>query len=121
VIIDSTPLTLVRDAIPIVRNVDGVLLVARSGTDSRSARHAHDIMNRVPEANVVGLVVNDVPETAAAAYGKGYGYGYGYYGYGNVRGYGYEYGESSPEAEPADDGAAAGGGSSEPPPLRLHQ
>jgi Mrp family chromosome partitioning ATPase len=109
VVIDSTPLTLVSDAIPVVRNVDGVLLVARSSTDSRSARHAAEILKRVPDVNIVGLVVNDVPEAAAAAYGKGYGYGYYGYGYGHRYGaYGYGYlGE--------DDEAAT----REPPPLRL--
>ncbi len=89
IVLDSTPLTLVSDAIPVVRNVDGILLVARSSTDARTARHAAEIIRRVPEANVIGLVVNDVPETAAAAYGKGYGYGYYGYGYGHRYGYGY--------------------------------
>jgi succinoglycan biosynthesis transport protein ExoP len=109
VVIDSTPLTLVSDAIPVVRNVDGVLLVVRSSTDSRSARHAAEILKRVPDVNIVGLVVNDVPEAAAAAYGKGYGYGYYGYGYGNRYGdYGYGY-------LAGDDEAAT----PEPPPLRL--
>jgi Mrp family chromosome partitioning ATPase len=101
VVLDSTPLTLVSDAIPVVRNVDAILLVARSSTDARSARHASEIIRRVPESNVIGLVVNDVPETAAAAYGKGYGYGYYGYGYGHrYGGYGYGYGDE-PEAEAA--------------------
>ena len=76
VLIDGTPLTMVSDSIPVVRCVDGVLLVSRSSTDARSALHASDILERIPGANVIGLVVNDVPETEAAAYGKGYGYGY---------------------------------------------
>jgi len=46
----------------------------------------------VPDVNVIGLIVNDVPEAAAAAYGKGYGYGYYGYGYGHrYGGYGYGY------------------------------
>jgi len=99
VLIDSTPLTLVSDAIPVVRNVDAVLLVARSSTDARSARHAAEILKRVPDVNVIGLIVNDVPEAAAAAYGKGYGYGYYGYGYGHrYGGYGYGYVGDSEES-----------------------
>jgi Mrp family chromosome partitioning ATPase len=105
VVIDSTPLTLVSDAIPVVRCVDAVLLVARSTTDSRSARHASEIMKRVPGANIVGLVVNDVPESVAAAYGKGYGYGH--YGYGYARRYGYGYGDESEAREEPAPGAEA--------------
>ena len=93
VLIDGTPLTLVSDTIPVVRCVDAVLLVSRSSTDARSALHAADIIERVPGANVIGLVVNDVPETEAAAYGKGYGYGYYGYGFSHRYGYGYGYGD----------------------------
>ena len=115
VVIDSTPLTLVSDAIPVLREVDATLLVARSSTDSRSARHASEVIQRVPGVNVVGLVVNDVPEAAAAAYGKGYGYGYYGYGYGNRYGaYGYGYvghSESANGASPrqASDSAVESG------------
>jgi Mrp family chromosome partitioning ATPase/capsular polysaccharide biosynthesis protein len=90
VVIDTTPLTVVSDAMPLLGRVDAVLLVARSGTtDQRSARHAADLIGRVPAANIVGAVVNDVPAAEASAYGVGYGYGYGYkrgYGYGNGNG-----------------------------------
>lgn len=84
VIIDSSPLTLVSDIIPLLAHVDAVLLVARSGTtDKRSARHAAEVIRRVPDANFVGVVVNGLPVAEAATYGAGY-YGYGYgYGYGN--------------------------------------
>jgi len=109
VVIDSTPLTLVSDAIPVVQCVDAVLLVARSSTDARSARHASEIIKRVPGANVIGLVVNDVPEAAAAAYGKGYGYGYYGYGYGSrYGGYGYGYIDEEPETEAAKPTESSG-------------
>ena len=79
VIIDTTPLTAVSDAIPMLAQADAVLLVARSGTtDRRSARHAAELIARVPGTNVVGVVVNDLPAVEATAYGTGYGYGYGY-------------------------------------------
>jgi succinoglycan biosynthesis transport protein ExoP len=103
VVLDSTPLTLVSDAIPVIRSVDALLLVARSSTDTRTARYASEIIQRVPGANVIGLVVNDVPEAAAAAYGKGYGYGYYGYGYGNRYGaYGYGYSEDT-DAQSSED------------------
>jgi Mrp family chromosome partitioning ATPase/capsular polysaccharide biosynthesis protein len=79
VVIDSTPLTAVSDVIPLLAHVEAIVLVARSGTtDQRSARHAAEVMNRVPSANFVGVVVNGLPVAEATAYGAGYGYGYGY-------------------------------------------
>jgi Mrp family chromosome partitioning ATPase/capsular polysaccharide biosynthesis protein len=80
VVIDSTPIGTVSDAIPLLGRVNAVVLVARSeSTDRRSARHAADIIARVPGANIIGVVVNDVSVTEASAYGSsGYGYGYGY-------------------------------------------
>jgi Mrp family chromosome partitioning ATPase/capsular polysaccharide biosynthesis protein len=79
VIIDSSPVTAVSDAMPIMPHVNAIVLVARNDiTDRRSARRAADLISRVPGAHVVGVVVNDVPATEAAAYGVGYRYGYGY-------------------------------------------
>ena len=78
VVIDTTPLTAVSDALPLVGQVDAVVLVARSDkTDRRTARRASELIERVPGANIVGVVVNGVPTPEAVAYGYGYGYGYG--------------------------------------------
>jgi Mrp family chromosome partitioning ATPase/capsular polysaccharide biosynthesis protein len=88
VAIDSTPLTVVSDIIPLLAHVDAVLVVARSGiTDKRNARHALEVISRVPDVNFVGLVVNGLPVAEAAVYGSGY-YSYYHYGYGNGYGYG---------------------------------
>jgi Mrp family chromosome partitioning ATPase len=76
VVIDSTPIVAVADALPIARVVDAVVLVARNTTDSRSALRASELLELVPDANIVGLVVNGVREREAAGYGYGYGYGY---------------------------------------------
>ena len=113
VVIDSTPLTAVSDAMPLLGPVDAILLVARSGmTDQRSARHAAELIARVHDANVIGVVVNDVPLVEASAYGVGYGYGYGSYKYRSsngskrrkaVRG---EPTEREPEPAPSDGAAA---------------
>jgi succinoglycan biosynthesis transport protein ExoP len=77
VVIDSTPLVAVADALPVARAVDAVIIVARGSTDSRSAQRAGEILAHVPNVHVVGLVVNDVAQPDAAQYGYGYGYGYG--------------------------------------------
>jgi Mrp family chromosome partitioning ATPase/capsular polysaccharide biosynthesis protein len=79
VVIDTTPLVAVSDAVPLIRQADAVLLVARASTDARSARRASQLIEAIPDANVVGLVINDVPSPQAAAYGYGSGYGYGYH------------------------------------------
>jgi Mrp family chromosome partitioning ATPase/capsular polysaccharide biosynthesis protein len=77
VIIDTAPLAPVGDTVPLLARADAILVVTRSGvTDQRSARRAADVIGRVPGANLVGVVVNDLSETAAAAYGGRYGYGY---------------------------------------------
>lgn len=78
VVIDSTPVVAVSDAIPIIKQVDAVILVVRNATDSRSALRATDLISRVPGANIVGLVINDVEDAQVVAYGYGYGYGYRY-------------------------------------------
>jgi Mrp family chromosome partitioning ATPase/capsular polysaccharide biosynthesis protein len=82
VVIDSSPLTIVSDIIPLLAHVDAVLLVARSGTtDKRSARHAVEVISRVPDVNFVGVVVNGLPIAESVVYGSGYysySYGYGY-------------------------------------------
>jgi Mrp family chromosome partitioning ATPase len=82
VVIDTSPLTAVSDVIPLLPHVNAVVLVARSGTtDRRSARHAAEVIGRVPGVNFVGIAVNDLPVAEATAYGAGYGYGYGYVGF----------------------------------------
>jgi Mrp family chromosome partitioning ATPase/capsular polysaccharide biosynthesis protein len=83
VAIDSSPLTVVSDIIPLLSHVDAVLVVARTGiTDKRNARHALEVISRVPDVNFIGLVVNGLPVAEAAVYGSGY-YSYYHYGYGN--------------------------------------
>jgi Mrp family chromosome partitioning ATPase len=63
---------------PLIGQVGAVLLVARSGsTDRRTAQRASELIARVPGSNIIGVVVNGVPNAEAAAYGYGYGSGYG--------------------------------------------
>jgi len=91
VIIDSAPLLPVSDSASIAPRVDGVLLTVRiTKNGGPGAIHARDMLAAV-EANIVGVVVNDVDqnkEYRSAYYGRKYGYGYG--GYRRKYGYAYE-------------------------------
>jgi len=80
VLIDSAPVSVVSDAMPLAKLADAMVLVVRSSTDSRTARHTSDLLARVPNTYVAGVVMNAVAGSEAFAYGKGYGYAY--YGYG---------------------------------------
>jgi tyrosine-protein kinase len=61
VLIDSTPILAVSDAIPVATQVDAVVVVARSDYTTRDAaqrcRHA---LERLQDVNVVGVVANAV-------------------------------------------------------------
>ncbi len=76
VVIDTPPMAVVSDAMPLVRSVDGVVLVSQVGKNTRDA--AALLRERLVGVNapLLGVVANQVK-------GKGkdaYGYGYGYYG-----------------------------------------
>jgi succinoglycan biosynthesis transport protein ExoP len=63
VIVDSPPILSVSDAIPLLSAVDGTLLVARIGlTREDAAQRLAELLRRVPHANVLGVVANDVPD-----------------------------------------------------------
>ena len=95
VVIDTAPLGVVSDAFPLLREVDGVLAVARLGKSTRDgAERLREQLVRL-EAPVLGIVANGVK---VGRRGK---YGYGYYG---------GYYRKAAEEEKA---AAAGGAKSE--------
>lgn len=73
VIIDSPPLLLVADAIPLVPLVGGVLAVSGVGVSSRAAvgELARDL--EMMEAPTVGIVVNFASERGRSLDGYGYG------------------------------------------------
>jgi capsular exopolysaccharide synthesis family protein len=76
IIVDSAPLLIVSDTLPLAKWVDALVLVARYNVTPMSAlRRVRDILNR-SDANVSGIVINDHPASKAGYYG---GYGYGYY------------------------------------------
>jgi receptor protein-tyrosine kinase len=76
VLVDTAPLSVVADAIPLIKRVDGVIAVTRLGVSTRDA--AERLRERFVNlgAPVLGVVVNDV-RTRGASYGYGYEYGYG--------------------------------------------
>jgi capsular exopolysaccharide synthesis family protein len=75
VVVDTPPVSVVSDAVPLMRLVDGVLVVSRLRKVTRdSALHLHRQLERL-DAPVIGVVVNAIAKRA----GYGYGYGYGYY------------------------------------------
>lgn len=82
VVIDSAPSLLVTDAVLLAQWADMVILVSRIGVTSRVALQRTCTLLRTGNANLSGIVANDI------AAGEGYGYGYGYsYGYGSNKGY----------------------------------
>jgi capsular exopolysaccharide synthesis family protein len=77
IVIDSPPVMPVTDARILAASADVTLLVLRANKSThRLSIHARDGLSSVG-ANVLGVIVNDVPRRGGS---YGYGYGYGYYG-----------------------------------------
>jgi polysaccharide biosynthesis transport protein len=94
VVIDTAPVGVVSDAIPLLRKVDGVIVVARMDKSTRDgAEQTREQMERL-EAPMLGIVANAI---RARRGGK---YGYGYYG-------GYYQRAAEQEAEPSEKKASA--------------
>jgi len=78
VILDTSPILTVSDAIPLLDQVGAVLFVARLGMTTRhAAERLTEVGQRVPGMNLVGVVVNDMRRKYAD---EGYSY-YSQYGY----------------------------------------
>lgn len=76
VVVDTPPLLAVSDAVPLLKQVSGIIVVTRLGRTERAAAAAlrHQLENL--EAPTLGVVVNGVtPSAQGYAYGYGYGYG----------------------------------------------
>lgn len=84
IIIDTPPINVVSDALPIIRESDGIVLVVRS----RSSTHPEiqkviETLNFI-DAKILGFIINfsDDRTNPYSSYRYKYGYGYGYgYGY----------------------------------------
>jgi Mrp family chromosome partitioning ATPase/capsular polysaccharide biosynthesis protein len=76
VLIDSAPLLAVGDTLPLLRIVDGTILVARPQVITReSARQLNALLGRVGDTNVLGMVANDLPMRELEGRVAFYGYG----------------------------------------------
>lgn len=79
VIIDSAPLLIVSDSLPLASWVDTLILVSRFDmTPLNALKRIRNVLNRT-NANVAGVIINDLSGKAASYGGYGYGYGNGYY------------------------------------------
>jgi capsular exopolysaccharide synthesis family protein len=73
VVIDTPPVGAVSDAIPLVSRVDGLVVVARVGENTRDAIHRlRDRLEKL-DAPAVGVVAT-FTDPGSARYGYGYGY-----------------------------------------------
>jgi len=77
VLIDSSPASVVTDPVVLSQKVDAVLLVVEPGkTELPAAQHAVEALRRA-DANLIGVVFNNVPRKRASYYGS-YRYQYSY-------------------------------------------
>jgi heptosyltransferase-3 len=74
VVIDTPPLGAVSDALPLVRAVDGVAIVAGMGDNRRDAARRLKATLASVDAPVLGVIANRVRARDSAQYGYGYGY-----------------------------------------------
>jgi Mrp family chromosome partitioning ATPase/capsular polysaccharide biosynthesis protein len=76
VLLDSAPLLVVSDAVPLISAADGTIVVARVGETLRDvAKRVREVLSRIPGANPLGVVANQVSPSEVAG-------GYRYYSYG---------------------------------------
>ncbi|MFP6854915.1 MAG: polysaccharide biosynthesis tyrosine autokinase, partial [Opitutales bacterium] len=80
-IMDSPPLGLFPDSMAMARKVDEVLFVTRYGKVARKV--VKNLLSKVEEtgANILGVVLNDLPEKKTPGYYYAGYYGYGYFRY----------------------------------------
>ncbi len=95
IIMDTPPVNVVSDALPIIKSSDGVVLVVREKYSNHTEIRKAIEKIRFIEGKILGVVVNGVHE-------EKFGYGNKRYGYGKKYGYGYGYGERT-ESKPAPD------------------
>ena len=98
IIIDTPPINIVSDALPIIRESDGVVLVVRYNQSTHPEVEKAIAALEFIDAKILGFVVNFVETKSGGKYNYGkyskyrYGYGYGGYGYGGYSYGGYGYG-----------------------------
>lgn len=84
IIIDTPPLNVVSDAVPLIKNSDGVVLVVRENRSTTTELRQTVESLQMVDAKIIGLILNDVDSRRKRYRSYRYNYGYGYgYGYGN--------------------------------------
>jgi len=120
VILDTSPILTVSDAVPLLDQVSAVLFVARLGTTTReAAERLTELGLRVPNMNLAGVVVNDMRDSYADegySYYSQYGYTYGHAEASTTALAAKAYATSAPVDPPAPDERPStnGAGSSHP-------
>lgn len=74
IIIDTPPVSVISDAIPLFRLVDGAILVARVGSTTRDAAEELRDQLKTLDAPALGVVVNRASSRRHSYYGYGYNY-----------------------------------------------
>lgn len=95
IIIDTPPINVVSDCMPLVRESDGVVVVVRSGHSTHPELQRALSSLEFIDAKILGFVVNFV-ESRAGKIGKYSKYGKYGYGYSLYRAYTYGYGKYAP-------------------------
>jgi Mrp family chromosome partitioning ATPase len=99
IILDSSPLLAVADTLNLIQNVDGTLLVVRSGvTRKKALQRTREMLRRV-DARILGTIVNGVDLRLENYYTYSRGYAYTYRS-GYEPAYGSGYGVKDPNDEP---------------------
>jgi capsular exopolysaccharide synthesis family protein len=76
IVIDTPPLTAVSDAFPLLKKVDGVVIVGRVGRNRRDvAERLHETLTGAG-APLLGVIANGFKSGRRGSYGYGYGYDY---------------------------------------------
>lgn len=77
VLIDTSPVLAVSDALPLLAAVDGSIVMTRIGLTTRDAVSRFlDTLGQIHDAKMLGVVVDDLQPEPGSRYGYGYGYGY---------------------------------------------
>ncbi len=81
IVVDSPPIGLFPDALAFAKIADDVIFVTRYGKVAR--RVAKNLLNSIEETgtNILGVVLNDLPQKRSTGYYYSGYYGYGYYRY----------------------------------------
>lgn len=76
IVIDTPPLTAVSDAFPLLRKVDGVVIVGRVGRNRRDvAERLHETLTGAG-APLLGVIANGFKSSGRGSYGYAYDYSY---------------------------------------------